>query len=80
MSFGKAKTILKPQEGYKPLEGQKPSVEDIRSRTNSLWPIIEEAALGFDNADEGRTWREKEMEFCRQEVTFTELPDIPEIK
>ena len=24
--------------------------------------------------------KEKEMEFCRQEVTLTELPDIPEIK
>ena len=24
--------------------------------------------------------KEKEMKFCRQEVTFTELPDIPEIK
>ena len=24
--------------------------------------------------------KEKEMEFHRQEVTFTELPDIPEIK
>ena len=24
--------------------------------------------------------KEKEMEFRRQEVTFTELPDIPELK